>query len=266
MGSPNDGNDPWPSCIVRFEVDETFKRGMLAKEGDESAAREYLKKVDAAVRKGAGEGTQHWSIADRRDYSGEQQRYRLSLIDAHGAPVSHGISTPAIRTHTRYTEMKGFATKGKEKGKGKRNTGKNWIRPSDRPERPPQQDAAAISSDPASARTAYTATPAVVEAPVSPPLPTRPRMFMDNDDTSTAHGTAPARAAIPYDGSDVRRHTRPPPAQSAPATQPYYHASSVTNRAPEGRWRSQSSTQAQPQPVVPGYGRDQVTMGFAATF
>ena len=243
MGSPNDGNDPWPSCIARFEADQSFKRGMLLKHSTEQEARTYLAQVDEAVQQGPGEGTDHWSIENRRNFLGDEQRYRLNLVDTAGRTVSSGTDTPARHTLSTYAAMtKGKAGPGKGKGrsktsavkgKDKRSSAKTSKdnRPTDAPpgdwdQQPTQQTAAASSSSSAStapARAAQTATPvAVVEAP--------PARFV-NEATLPAQETAPARAARDYSGSDIRRLDRPPPAQTAPASQPYYHASSGPNRA-----------------------------------
>ena len=104
-----------------------------------------------------------------------------------------------------------------------------------------QNTGASSSSDPnpASTRTAQAATSAaaVVQAPpestpVIPPPPTRPRLFEDNDNASSARSSAPAKAASSYEGHDVSRQTK-------------------------GNWRSQTSTESQPQAVLSGYRRDQ---------
>ena len=84
-------------------------------------------------------------------------------------------------------------------------------------------------------------TPA--QAPVIPPPPTRPEMFVDNDNTSPPQSSAPARAANTYDGYDVRRQDRPPPVQTAPASQPYYHAAPNPQHAeqPPEQWHGRNT-------------------------
>ena len=271
MGSPNDGNDPWPSCIVRYEADESFKRGMILKFSRDQEARLYLARVDEAVQHGPGVGTEHWGITDRRAFIGDEQRFRLNLIGPDGQVVQRGTNTPARHTLPTFAAVtkgkagpgKGKPTKGKGRGKTSAVKGKDKHasgkpskdrRPTDAPpgnweQQSAQQTTAASSSSSAPnapARPAQTATPAVVvETPVIPAPPARPRMFVDND-APPAQGTAPARAASDYSGSDIRRQNRPPPAQTAPASQPYYHASSGPNRAakasaPPDQWHGRNT-------------------------
>ena len=316
MGSPNDGNDPWPSCIARYEADESFRRGMILKNVTDQEARLFLARVDEAVRHGPSDAAIHWGIENRRDFLGEE-RFRLNLVGPDGQVIQRGTNTPARHTLPTFAAVtqgkagpgKGKPTKGKGKGKGKGKTsavkGKDkhvsgkpskdrhqeWLRPADCPGRtteeqgwnhqemawnqckersamrpteappgnwqPARQNTAASSSSSSAPAAPAAATPAVVvETPVNPAPPARPRMFVASD-APPSQGNAPARAASDYSGNDIRRQNRPPPAQTAPDSQPYYHATSGSNRAPEGSWRSRSSTAAQPQSVVPGYRRDQ---------
>jgi len=68
-------------------------------------------------------------------------------------------------------------------------------------------------------------------------------MFVDNDNPSPAQFSAPARAANTYHGYDVRRQDRPPPVQTAPASQPYHHAASNPQQAeqPPEQWRGRNT-------------------------
>ena len=205
-------------------------------------------------------------IENRRNWFGDEQRYRLNLVDTDGRPVTSGTDTPARHTLPTYAAVtKGKAGPGKGKGRGKTSAVKGKdkrssakpskdSRPTDAPpgdwdQQSTQQTAAASSSSSAStapARAAQTATPvAVVEAPVPRMIPAPPARFV-NDATLPAQGTAPARAASDYSGSDIRRLDRPPPAQTAPASQPYYHASSGPNRAakasaPPDQWHGRNT-------------------------
>ena len=280
MGSPNDGNDAWSSCILRFDTDDAFKANIILSKGNEQDAREYLKRCDAAVQKGATEGSQHWSIAERKAFHGEETRFRLNLTDTAGNPVSDGVSTPAISNHPTYMAMiKGKAGKSKgksskdkgksskDKGKGKRDSGKSkssapareatsqqeWLRPADVPGRTTEektwrhQEMALEQASERSKRqnTGASSSSAVnpESAPVIPPPPTRPRMFVDNDNSSPTQSSAPARAANTYHGYDVRGRDRPPPVQTAPASQPYYHAAPSPQHAeqPPEQWHGRNT-------------------------